>query len=663
MAAPAMQPGAVPVEQNRVAFFNITGRNGADPPMKVPNDQCIEAMNVDWYRSSLGRRRGGSDAISLSGGTAQTGVVSYIGSFVNSEDQGDREMWAVDDAATPRWKRLYQSTNWANVTVNDAVSSKPWDICGVEYNGKIHFFYDSTVNRSHVYDPVDGIVRRSGIAKGAAAPTTANAAGAVTDNRKYRARFTRQDGSGITIKRSEPSASTAVVPMTAQKTTVTRPTAPGEDETHWEMEVASDDDNYGTYYVMATTAIATTTADDNNATLSGDISDDPGTYTCMPSAKFGIADNKRLVMAGTWETTAGDAVTPSKRRVWWAPALGDLDISDDERIPVTADIKNYSDIDKPVTALSTPFNGNIYVFSYQTQWKMIGTNSVFAPYLFYKVAGGRGCIRHQTIIEAQDENGDAALYWLSPTGPYRYDSQGQHFIGNDIRDIWSTVNLSASTVVSHGIYHEDKHQIWWWVATGSSNEPDTKIVFDTQLGRVIEFGSVIKGWSKHTGPSAAARCSCMMSNTIAASMSRDLKPYVGYSTGTKILKCDIDSADDDDGTAFQSYLVSRPYTPWGIGRLGAITEEIVMVAQTHATANIQITVDVDMGARTDITSSVSLATVSNGAAETRVFPKWGANFPSQMNCFQLKVGDAIAVSVTPWNLDAVIGPVSPEQDR
>jgi hypothetical protein len=77
-----------------------------------------------------------------------------------------------------------------------------------------------------------------------------------------------------------------------------------------------------------------------------------------------------------------------------------------------------------------------------------------------------------------------------------------------------------------------------WIATGSSNDPDVKLVFDVLLGRVVGADRVRGGWYKHTGSQAAARCSTMMSNTLGATMSSDLKPYIGRSSGTVIWKCD-----------------------------------------------------------------------------------------------------------------------------
>lgn len=642
-------------------LFAIRGRNGEDPPFLVPDTQAIEALNVDWFRSSLGRKRGGSANVTLTGGTAPvTGILS-AGVFHPTASPAADELWLGDDVTSSHlMHRIAGGTAMADVLfTGDFPTTRAQDVQMVSFNRKLWFVYDSAVNRLHCYDPSDGLgyIRRVGFATPATV-TTALAGGAVTDSRKYRIAWTTQV-SGVTIRRSLLSVATGVVSPAAQQVTVTRSTAASETETHWELYAYSDDDNYGIGYLIATTAIGTTTAVDNNATLSTVLfpttAPAEGAYTPPPSAKYIVADDARLVMGGAWETTAGDSLTPKDNAVWWTQTLRDASaVGNDERISNTDEVKGYDFIEEAVTGISSPVQGSFRVFSLESQWKFVATGLDDAPYKRFRVTGGKGCIRHQTIVVAQDENGDPATYWLCLEGPVRQSSAGQQMMDHDIRDIWDTVNLDASGVVAHGVYHKALRQIWWWVATGSSTTPDTRIVFDTRLGRVSEIvGGVTHGWSKFTGEGSKAHCSVMFSETIAASMSRSQKPYFGYTGAVQLWRGDT-SATDDAGTAFQAYIESKPLVPWGLGKLGGTALPLFLVAKAQSGVTIRCTTIVNEDA-TGMSYTSDLLLTPTGT-ETRIFRKFEDASISAANCFRIRLGDAAAVANT-WNLDALMCPL------
>jgi hypothetical protein len=115
--------------------------------------------------------------------------------------RGDADRQAADGRVT-----------WADVTVDDAISTKPQDVVGVTLNGKRFMAYDSTQDRLHVYDPnlASPRVRRVGLAT-PAAPTAADTGGAgayAAVQRWYRVRWLQWTG-GVVIRRSEPSTSTS----------------------------------------------------------------------------------------------------------------------------------------------------------------------------------------------------------------------------------------------------------------------------------------------------------------------------------------------------------------------------------------------------------------------------------------------------------------------
>src|SRR5678816_209353 len=130
------------------------GRNGTDPPVYLPDNQCVEALNVDWYHATLCRKRNGSDAVTETGGTAFSSGIQTLIRHVPGNDETLAELWGIDGAATPIVKRMTGGTSFANVTLADAIASHPQLVSWTTLNGKLFLAYDSSVDRMHVYDPV-----------------------------------------------------------------------------------------------------------------------------------------------------------------------------------------------------------------------------------------------------------------------------------------------------------------------------------------------------------------------------------------------------------------------------------------------------------------------------------------------------------------------------
>lgn len=654
-----------------MGYLTIAGIRGMHTHLSpldphFPDDLCVDALNIEFYRSGLARKRNGATAISLTGGTAGTSIHAAMFSFVPGQNYAARELWTIDASGTPLWKRLAGGTTWADVTVTDAVATTPYEINAVAFNGKLFFAYDSTVNRLHVWDADLSKVVRCGMAP-AAAPTIADtgAGSYAATTRYYKVRYLYRSGSKLISRVGELSSATTFTPSgSGTAARVTKPASISEDESHWDIFGSADNVNF---FRLTRLEVGTTTYDDSAdpATYSGDAAPDTGTFKPPPSARYLSADASHLVMAGAWETSAGDSVEPKANRIWWTSALGSTDTGDDERISDTTSIKNYHDIDEPIVGLSPPIDGVIYVFTETSQWEMIPTGQPEQAYRFARVSGGRGTIAHKSILLGEDEDGDPALYWLSPAGPMRRGKFGQQALVDDIIDLWETTNLAAARVTAHGLFYPQRRQIWWWVNTSgvegvvSPNSPDTKLVFDVALGRGDAGSRVRGGWSYANGASAVVNCSCLMSDVLGATMSRALKPYVSRATGTpvpRILKCDTGSTED--GTNFQAYLTTRHYAPWGLGRVGGMTQEAILVADALAGATITVDIFRDVGAET-LTSSASIAA---SGSETSVFAQLEASRVAQANTIQVRIGDASAVGDI-WNLDALIVPVTDEGDR
>lgn len=648
-----------------IGFIGIRGRNGSDNRLVIPKDQCLDAYNVDWFQSSLGRKRGGASEISITGGTAMATGAQSLFRYVPTADQSLAEFWAVDGAF--RFHRLAGGAAWADPTVVDALTASPQEVNFVTFNGSLYAAYKNAHNRLHLYD---GTLRRVGIDKAGQVVTIVAAGGAVTDTRKYRVSFTKQVG-GVTVLRGELGIASASQALAAQQATVTRPAAPGEGETHWELWGASTSTGFGDYRLVATTIVATTTAVDN-AALPTTVSPADGSNTCPPSARYLTADDARVIMAGAWELAANveNAMAPKNNRVWWTSILGATDVGDGERISNTGTINNYADVEEAITGLSQPMQlvtaaasslerGAFYVFSYNGQWKFVSTGTSTAPYLRFRVTGGGGCIQHKTIVTAEDANGNPAIYWLSPRGPMRITANGQEFLGEDIVDLWARVNLDATTISSHAIFHADKHQIWFYVAVDGANTPNMKLVFDTRFGQASEDSGVRKGWSWHDGESCNAYSSALFSDSIGASMGRRLKPHIGYTTSTKILKADTTDLDDI-GVPFQGYIDTRSVAPWGLGRLGGMTKDAVLVANAMPGVSVQLLIYRNEGAEA-LPSKADLTDHSDSGLAALVFPQFEGSKVAETASFRCRIGDDIANTNT-WNLSALIVPVEFQGD-
>ena len=649
-----------PRQQKVITFTGMQGRDGYPSfPGLIPKTRFLEAMNVDAHRAGVARKRGGSTNIfATTTSEAFTGVLSTLIRHVPGIDPTAAELWAIDSAATPVVQRLTGGTAWSTPTLAHNIATLPQDVVGASFKGKLYLAYDSTVDRLHTWDPTDASVRVTGLAT-PAAPTVANTgAGTYAATiRYYRQRWAKKSGSTYLLY-SELSDQVDFTPSgSGTHARITKAAAINEGETHWQLFVSPDNN---TYFYLTEIAVGTTTYDDNSTpgTHTGDAPPLSGTYSNWTSVKYLLATDDHLLGAGAYESSGA-----YHSRVWWSAVTGQIadptgaSSGEAEAVISTLVVSNYLDINEhdggAITGMGGPLDGRPIIFKRNQIWRMVPSSIDASFYLPRAVAKGSGvgCIRHQTIVFAEDEAGRPALYFLSDTGPYRFGGDGLQCLVDDVQDIWETVNLAASSVVAHGTYYPAKRQIWWWIATGSSNDPDTKIVFDVRLGRGAEDGRVRGGWFRHSGDTAAARCSCLFSNTLAASMSRDLKPHIGRSTGTVIQKCD--TADlDDAGTTYQAY-VDFPDTHFGgIDHLCQVGNPIVV--GSVGSHSIAASIVRDYGEETRGPSTVAMAAGGSEARTTKVIE---GITTADAHAARVRIGDSAAVAGPLWVLDAVGIPV------
>jgi hypothetical protein len=456
----------------------------------------------------------------------------------------------------------------------------------------------------------------------------------------------------VTTRRSELSPIVSFTPSgSGTGATVTKPATGGDGETHWELYASADND---LWWKIATTAIATTTFVDSTVPsaysgVSGAVAPPVvGSNTPPTSWKHIATNGNRLLGAGSWESGGKTS------RVWYTSVFGSSDVGDLERVPTS----NYVDLDEQdgdeVTGIVGNHLGNVIVFKRNQIWKLIPTGDSVTPYSRVCITKFVGCVEAKSIVPAEDENGNPALYFLSRKGSYRLSVAGIEYCGRDCEDIWATVNLSATSIIGHGVYYQQKHQVWYWVSTGAANTPDTRIVFDTQLGKRSP-GGVRGGWVKHTGASCTAACS-VFSKAHYDPVITDERPYVGSNvTAATIMQCD--DGTDDNGTAFQAYIETKPYALGGLGKNCAVGQSHLS-AEATAGAEITQTLVADYGMETRTSSCMLTAT----GVETRVQRQFDGSELNGAGVVQFRLGDASASSQT-WNLDALMVPYSEREER
>lgn len=611
------------------------GQNATDPPRSIPDNQVVAAVNVDWYDGTLGRKRGGSTAISLTGASL-SGSVRWGFRYLPSADETAAEVWFAD-ADTSHLAR-YSGGAWSSVAVADTWADTD-TLHGASLNGKMFVAGNTAQDRLHCWDGTS--FRRVGLKAPTAAPTSSLAAGTLTGNYKFKSRVTVQ-AAGVTIRRSEASAATAVISPVAQDITLTLAGAPGEGETHWEVYYATSADSYAVYTRIGTITIGSTTGAISTTTIAaGSIVEDvAGTYTVPWSAKYVLSDQSRLLFAGSFEQAA------LASRVGFSGVIGATDIGDEERYPNTTNQRNYIDLDRGdgggITGLAGPINGCPYVFKLGQIYKLVRTGVVTSPYVPITISKSVGCIRLQTICQGDDESGNPALYFLSREGPYRLGNRGLQFLGRDVIDLFSTINLAVS--VHHGVYYPKLRQVWWWIATGANTTPNLKLIFDVTSG-VLTAEGVRQGWSQGAGAQAAAHASFMWPSTLGATQTLELRPYVGV--GAAVWQCDT-TATTDAGTAFQGYILTKPYAVASVGRKYGV-DEMHLLAEAMAGAQISVTVIRDFG----LESRTFLVSLQPDIAETRVIRKFESVAMAGATTLQFQIGDAAAAATGSWVLDAL----------
>jgi hypothetical protein len=546
------------------------GMNDQDPPSAIKDDQCVLAMNVEFFSAPLGERRAGSEAIALtdSGLSDEDEIVHLAAHYPLNSNVQENELWAV--GATPSSSltisRRDSSGVWHQETHPATPSTSPdyiYKIRSQSLHGKLFIGMKSNKDRMLLWDGTQLRFAGMAVPTGSLSVSDSGSSGTFADARTYRVRAIQKSGSTI-LRRSEPTDEVTFTPSGTKDGAVvdiTGITFPGEGETHWELEASNGD---GNFYIIATEPLATTSYTDTtnpSTEYGGNVLSEPiGEYDILPSFKFVIADQDRLILANQYEDAEKGsriAWTP----VWTAPGFGN-----DERLP--SDTDNYLDLDwmdgGEITGISAPVSGSFYAFKWNRVYKIQRTGILSNAYESFLLSTTRGAVPG-SIVSGNDEYGRACVYFLDPAvGPARIGSGGLQYIRN-IRGTWRSVNSAAAKIVCHGVYYADKQQIIWWVSTNTEDSPD--LVIRLQVSEIQADGDgTSRGWSLADGAYATAYSSAIIyeadEDPDTGVISVTARPYIGLSMPTKILRTDVGT--DDDGVAYRARIVTKPYIVAGL---------------------------------------------------------------------------------------------------
>lgn len=617
---------------------SLRGGLNEDPPISLADDQCVVARNVEWWKSRIGERRQGAIEIDLTGSAIEScDRVVAVYRHLPTTDLADAQLWVLGITDPSTAVLAYKDTTWHTVSVSDAFTVDGVSEYQVQFqtlHGKLFIAYHSSVDRLHVWDGTT--LRRTGLAEPAAPTAADQGSGSMAGARAYRVRFTVQSG-GTTLRRSEPSEILSFTPSgTGAAVRVTKPASISENETHWELEGTFDLVNW---YVIATTVVGTTTVDDNIGISQGyaatyDLSEDVGDYTLIPSVKCLSADEDRLLCGGGWE----DSDIAS--RVMWTPVYNATGAGNDERLALDTD--PFIDLDNfeggDLTAISHPVNGYIYAGKWHHIYQLARTGVRTRAYEAIPLTKQRG-VMPGSMIEGFDQAGQPFLFALDmDIGPISIGGpNGIVPCGADLIETWETVNLDA-TVVSRGVFFPEKRQAHWWIATGDSDVPDTRLVLHTNLMRLVDEG-LRGGFAVWTGASSAALCVAMFSANVDddTDRSRYLVPFIGVEGDGLVWR--TDTGDDDNGAEYDAELTTKPFAS---GRLLDTFEigEGELLAKATSGALLDVTVT---GLRSEagaVTKEVSGIDLTAGEDESdRVIRKLDDLGLADLNTFQLTFAD------------------------
>jgi hypothetical protein len=645
------------------------GINNTDSPTLLPDNQVVDARNVDFRDGAMGAKRRGTLGIDITGAPFTAPVLAVFRHTPTNYITND-ELWAIDENGNigrrvgGSWSSV---TNRANNFVT--VGTLNFDINAVSLHGKLFIAAKGTEDRLLVWDGT--LLRWAGIAQ-PPDPTVANTgAGTYTGTRYFRIRYTEQNASGATLRRSEPTNVVSLAPSgTGSGALITKPSGTeaatsthSEGQTHWEVEASVDNI---LFYRIATVAIGTSTYTDSTAYTtgysSGTLSEQIGEYVPPGAARHVAVDEDRLILAGNFFSQSLDSY------VWWTPVGADDGKGNDERIPTaTSQFINFDGLDGGrVTSVVAGVAGNVYVFKHSRIYKMQRTGILKAAYDPVVESYSRGATLRGAAAGA-DATGVPCAYFLDPSvGLCRIGQRGVEDLGKDIRTTWSGRNPDAA-IGPRIAYYPDLSQVWFTsptldpvpiitsegqlIITATSDEinvsqtnPELLVIYEVRYGSLMFHNGV---------PGTAQTIALAYDSNLA------LKPVIGTQStsiggGNNSYLHFADSGTTDSGTNFQAYVKTKPYTLGDLwSKFGLMAAILLGKAVSGTSILIQMIRNFGIETR-----STTVSMTPAGTEDHVIRPIDNATM-SELNTVQLQYGDS-AASAQAWSLDQIVFKVRAE---
>jgi hypothetical protein len=688
-------------QKDTIAWRRCRGMNSWDSPDDLPDDLCVEAVNVQFEQGGLGVKRRGSEQQALIGMTFE--AYAYLASFVPAGGAPVAELFiAAYRSPLIQFAIVRNGATADQLSMADTTTTP---ICHTaQLNNKLFIAYhaDNHANVLHVMDAGTLSARRTGVdVPGAPVPTNSGAPGTYPANlRYYRVQWRVYDPATGTILRSSalgPSA--AFTPSgTAAGVDVAHPFVPISGlVTHWATYVSADD---ATYYFLQLVPIATPAIFDNATynTWTGELAPSEGTYTNWPSVKFLCSTGDRLLGFGAWEAghpvTVTGSMVPLAGRVYFSAVINTTDADDEEYVSNTIQQKGWIDIARNAGAedrgIAQAIDNQIMVAQAEGLYLLIPTGQASSPYRRVSLSPTLGWVSQWSTFAGEDESGRPALYFLDPKrGPYRYGSTGLTWLGYDIQKIWEQFAHDAPPELCHGVYLSETRECRWWIPmnVGPSAPPTTAnlvLNFNVQLGQPGPNGDIRGGWSKFEARSTpgftslyeTARTSVMWSETFATPRSGQLKPYTGFSAAGLpsagppiLLRTDAFAGCVDAlGTTFQ-----QPYVAYFLSKAWLVppNQHIKQIIRAWLKAEAQNGVEILLGLIQNYNTQQRYSSVRLdpappttppppylGFQQGRVQKRFDSASLMDAFAFQVMLGDpgmidrgTTAPSTAPWTLD------------
>lgn len=568
------------------------GLNNTDPPSAIADDQCTEAENVETYYSMLGERRKGCAPITLSADLLATSVIVHLSQWLPTNSAIIPEWFvigAIPGTSATIAKRIFST--WTTISPKDAVTPSIPDIFHItsQAMGSLFFFaYKSAQDRLHVWDGTN--FRRTGLAA-PVAPTFANhGSGSYASTRYARVRYIERNVASLVLRRSEPSPSLVIAPSgSGDGVTITMPALIAEGETHWELEMSEDN---ATFYPISTQAVASTTYLDTATFAAGYaginnglVSEEIGSYTLQPSAKYMITDGDRLIFAGHQSDPTRQST------VWFTPVAADPGAGNSERLRLA--VNNSRNLDGyeggGITGLSSSVYGTWYAFKWSHIYLGNRTEDDINPYKVTTLTKKRGAISG-SVVTGADRAGDVCTYFIDPSlGPSRIGSGGIQVI-TGIDRTWRRINLLAD-VPCVGVYYSDHKQIWWWIAIDGSTYPN--YILKLQVSETVSAAGVVsRGWAVATGLITRAYCAAILSEQSFEGGFQTLsnRPCIGMASPHFVQRCDTGTTDN--GVPYVAAFITKPFMLAGLAnQWGARVAAILVSAVSNAYVRVRLIKD------------------------------------------------------------------------